>query len=541
MSIAAAARERISDALTRSVLDNPVVTKEFRTRMRGWKAFLVMGAYCLVMAAVLLIAYYFMSQEFTGPRYGRPFSRVSIGRDLFVALAWAQTILLTLIAPALSSGSLTQELERKTIEMVALSPLSAGRLVLGKQLADFMYTLILLVCSLPLAGITLMLGGISPAEIGITYALLAAWTFLLTCLGTMLSSLAKKTASASLASFGASIFYLFYASAQGGALLLMAYSGYRSSHMGLSPFMLRSPAYGPYGALEVASVCGARVPLALACFLLHIAYGVLFLLIASSHVLYKPAERALPIRLMLLGIALYTTWLAHGSLTIPPTGQAFPHTSIFFLAQMVIATFFLSTGVIRKPAGKPMLSYAFSWRKIFKSDVGGAILFMLLWVALDYACGALATYVGAKTQMMSIEHGFWIAYLHAGVSILAVVCAMAAVGVLCSSLAKTRGGAAGLLVLFAIVAFAGYGIISSYLYFAKGLGPAHPNPAFVQLAALWPVTPILVAGGQFRNDYAPTWIRSAWIVTSLVYVAIGAFALLLAGPAHAKFGGVREE
>ena len=544
MSIAATARERVSTFLTASIFDNPVVTKEFRTRMRGWKAFGVMGTYCLVMAAVLMIAYYFMAEEYS--RRGMSSSsvytaRVSIGRDLFVVLAWAQTILLTLIAPALSAGSVTQELERKTLEMLALSPLTAGRIVLGKQLADFMYTLILLACSLPLAGITLMLGGISPAEIGITFMLLAAWTFLLTCLGTMLSSLSKKTAIASLSSFGLSIIYLIYASATGAALMMMSYRGVGMSHMSLNPFMLLCPAWGPYGALESATVCGVRVSIALASFTLHVAYGVLFLLVATSHVMHKPAERALPIRLMLIGITIYSTWLGVGSVQTPPQKVWLSTMGISLLAYMIVAAVFFSTGRIRKPLGQSMFSYAFSWRRVFKSDVGGAICFMLLWTAIHYACQGAAMHFQGKAQSLTFPHGYWTAYLRIGVSILAVVVGMTCVGILASSLVRARNSAAALVVLFAVVAFAGYGIIASYYAFWRSMGNLHPNQALLQLAALWPVTPILSAAGTFSKGDAPRWIHSAWIITSLIYVLIGAASLLLAGKAHAKTGGVQEE
>lgn len=542
MSIAATARDRVSTFLTSSIFDNPVVTKEFRTRMRGWKAFAVMGAYCLVMTGVLLIAYYFMAEEYSHAGYaGQGFSRVSIGRDLFVVLAWAQTILLTLIAPALSAGSITQELERKTLEMLALSPLTAGRIVLGKQLADYTYTLILLACSLPLAGITLMLGGISPAEIGITFMLLAAWTFLLTCLGTMLSSLSKKTAAASLSSFGLSIIYLIFTSGMGSMLMIMSYRGASMSHMSLGPFVLLNPAWGPYGALESASVCGVRVSLALASFTLHIAYGILFLLIASAHVTHKPAERALPIRLMLIGITVYSTWLAVGSAQTWPTKQWLSSMGITLLVYMIIAAVIFSTGAIKKPAGKSMLNYAFSWRRVFKSDVGGAICFMLLWTAVSYACHGAAIHFQTKAQSLTIPHGYWVAYLRVGVSLLAVVAGMTAVGILCSSLVRARNSAAALVVLFAVVAFAGYGVIASYFAFWRSMGNVHPNPALLQLAALWPVTPILSATGTFSKGDAPRWIHSGWIITSMVYAAIGFFSLLLAGKAYAKTGGVREE
>lgn len=542
MSIAAEARERISNLLVTSVTDNPVVTREFRTRMRGWKAFMVMGAYCVVMSAVLLIAYYFMSEDVSRMAYGRPYQRMAMGRDLFIVLTWAQTILLTLISPSLSSASITQEVERKTIEMVALTPLTAGKLVVGKQLSDYTYTLILLACSLPLSGITLMLGGISPAEILITYALLAVWTFLLTSLGTMVSSIAKKTPAASLTSFGLSIFYLIYASYSGSGLLYIMYSGgYGYPHMNLQPLMLLSPALGPYGALETASVCGLKVSLALASLLHNIGYGVLFLLLASSHVMHKPAERARSIRLVLTSIFVYIAFLSYGSSAMQLHKQILMQGGIWLLVTSVGISIFFSTGVVKKAAGEPMLRYALSWRRMFKSDIGGAILFVLFLVGLQYVSMGVAAYLNERAQSLTPDPGFWTCFFQIAISSLAMVGGMTAVGVLASSLVKQRGGAAALVVLFALVAFAGYAIIGAYVAFARQMGTAHSSALLTQVAALWPVTPILAAAGEFPKEDAPGWINSAPVITSLIYAAIGFFSLLLAGRAHAKTGGVQEE
>jgi len=392
---------------------------------------------------------------------------------------------------------------------------------------------------LPLAGITMMLGGISPAEIGITYALLVAWVFLLTSLGTMLSSLSKKTPIASLSSFGVSVFYLICTSAFGGAIVALTYSGYRAAHYDLSPFMLLCPAWAPYGALEFALVCGTKMPLALTAFVLHMALGVLFLLVASTHVQHKPAERALSVRLMMLAVFSYCIWLGRGNQTRFDMDSLMQFGTLYIVL-MMIAVIFFSTGVIRKTAGKSMFGYAFSWRKVFRSDVGGAILFMLLWSALCYAWGGLATHLSMKANHAAPQPGYWTAYWRIGISISAIVAGTAAVGVLCSSMVRTRSSAAALLVLFVLAAFAGYAVINSYLDYARVMGNFKPNQALLQLSALWPVTPILAATGS-AGPNPPSWVRNAWIVTSAVYLTMGFLSLLLAGKAQAKFGGVQEE
>lgn len=540
MSVTTMARQRIASALAGSVYDNPVLIKDFRTRMRGWKAFVVMGAYVALMAVVLLIAYYVTAEIFSRPGFARmTMGQVMIGQVLFGSLTWAQTFLLTLIIPALSSGALTHELEKRTIEMLALSPLSAGKIVVGKQLSVFLYVLVLLVCSLPLSGICLMLGGISPAEIAVTYLLLGAWAFVLTCSGVLWSSISKKTTAASGNNFGMCLMYFIVTLSAPSALMVMSYATHRG--YSANPFMLLNPIYASSGALQNTLVCGITVPLALVAFVLHMAVGSMFLLIATTHVRHKAAERALPIRLLLIGITVFVVWLAAGSATYSPSRSSILGTGITLLFLAVIGSAVFATGAIRKPIKQAMIGYAFSWRRVFKSDIGGAIGFVTLWTALAYATYGAAVHFQARVPAappLAARHGFWTCYLHVGVSILVLAAAMTAVGVLASSITRRRGNAAGLLVLFAVIAFAGYGIIGAYLQ-----DVSHPSGVVVQLAAFWPLTPILSSTGEFTRGEpaAPHWINNAWIVTSVVYFVIGFGALLLAGPAYAKTRAIVED
>lgn len=551
MSVTATARERITGALARSVYDNPVVTKAFRTRMRGWKAYVIMGAYVALMATVLLIAYAAVTamssssyQQITG-------NQIVIGQTLFGALTWAQTILLALIIPALTSGALTLELEKRTMDMLALTPLSAGQIVFGKQFSDFLYVLILLTCSLPLAGICLMLGGISPLEIAITYMLLVGWVFLLTCSGVLWSSLAKKTSVASGNNFGICLLYLITTSSAGS--IFAAASMMMGARMSASPYILLNPGMAPWASLESATVCGIKVSVALVAMILNATYGALLLMVAMTHVRYKAAEKALPIRLLILGTAIFTMWLSAGSMSLGATRQSVMQFGMSMLSWTVIGAAVFATGVVKKPEKSSMLAYALSWRRVFKTDIGGAIGFVLLLITVAYATfGLTARAVGAGgtafAGMMSSTRmpgappllspggpSFGQSYFQVGVFLLAMAAAMSAIGVWASSVVKKRSNAAGLVVLFAIAASAGYAIINYNVPQTASAGVKH---AVGLLAYLSPSTPILVACGEWHGAGAA---KGAWIVTSVIYLLIGFVALLLAKPALARTGGVVAE
>lgn len=538
MSVMIAARDRIANALVGSFYDNPVVTKAFRTRMRGWKAFVIMGAYVLLMAIVMIIAYLITAAMFSARRYGAMIQeQVHMGAVLFGTLTWVQTVLLTLIVPSLSSGALTYEQEKRTLELLVLAPLSAGKIVLGKQLSSFLYALVLLACSVPLAGMCVMFGGISPMEIALTYLLLVGWVFLITCAGVMWSSLSRKTMIASGTNFGLCFLY-FLVTWIGPSVLMMSMGYYSHGRPNFTPFLLLNPALGAMGVMQSAAVCGLQVSLALVAVTLHVAVGLIFLLVAMTHVRYKPTDRALPIRLLFLGLTAFAVWLAAGCTQHPATLGAVSEFGIWLLVPAMVLAAAFGSGVVCKPANGTMLGYALSPRRVMKGDIGGAIGFMTLWAAVAYAAYGLASLLQVNALGQAIARGFWQSYAQVGVSILVIVAATTAVGVLASSLAKKRSSAAALVVLFGVAMFAGYAIIALN---CPVMHPGEVKPAGA-FAAFWPLTPILSATGHWPYDYpAPTKIGSAWIATSVAYAVIGLLALCLASPAFKKTGGVVAE
>ncbi len=537
MSIVMTARERVTNMLSESLYDNPVVIKAFRTRMRGWKAFVTMGAYVGLMSIILLVAYFAV-----GEISSRGFrTNVTVGKSLFYTLTWAQAFLLTLIIPALSSGAITHELEKKTIEMLALTPLSAGKIVLGKQVSDFLYTLILLMCSAPLAGICLMLGGISPMEITVTYMLLVAWAFLLTCSAVMWSSLTKKTATASGNNFGLCLLYFILTLTLPSSMVIASYATHRS-YTGF-PFLLLNPAYASAGVLKSTVVCGMHVSLALVALVLHVVCGAMFLLIATTHVKYRAVERALPIRLIMIGLTVFVICLAAGSATesLSKGAAAGPGATLLVLGMIFSAIF--ATGAIRKPETMGMFQYALSPKSAFRTDVGGAIGYVTLWTVVAYAAYGLSVLVWhatSKSMPMAgkIAAGFWPNYFHIGIATIVIVAATAAIGVMASAMTKKRGSAAALVVLFVIIAFAAFPILAAIFQDAS----AQPNSAVNRLVVLWPVAPAATATDQFTLGGSgtpnPAWLRQAWGATSVVYGIIGALALALASSAYRKTGGI---
>ena len=541
MSIAATVSMQLKNVWANGVYDNPVVAKELRTRMRGRKGFMIMGGYVLFLGSVLLISYYAMwIASATG--YGsQSLVNAKLGQKLFMSLNWTQTVLLALIIPSLTSGALTLELEKKTIEMLVLTRLTPGTVILGKLLSAMLYSLILLMCSLPLAGICLMFGGISPVEVFVTYLLLIAWSFVLAAMGVFWSSLFNRTAAAVLLTYGTCLGYLLSTLGSGAALLQSLWGGGGD----VNAMALMNPGWAPWGVLLKANVCSLKVPIYVPPLVTHFLFGAALLFVATMHVKYLRAEKALPARVLFITASLFTTWLTFGD---PTYTSALSYaagvnvlvtvaaSSIFVMFAHIAPVF--ATGRILS-AGKPGLISLLNPRKMFKSDLSGAFLFVLLWVILEYVVFALTFRWSASATHARVTAAQWASMYKIGVLTASVVAAMAAISIFASALVKLRRNAVALAVLVIIMVFAGYALILANYDF----GVSKSSGAIWQLAAFWPVTPIIVeAKGWSTNMPVLWWPKElSWMLVSGFYGALS-LALLLAAPIVARrFGGVQEE
>ncbi|MDO8684154.1 MAG: hypothetical protein Q7N50_11800 [Armatimonadota bacterium] len=543
MSIATAARERLTGVFAESVYDNPVLVMGFRTRMRRATAFVVLGGYALFLAVVMLIAYYALWESMKYRGMGSPMSNRSIGSALFYSITWTQVALFTLIVPALSGGALTMEMDRRTMEMLSLTPLSAGKIALGKHLSAFIYCVALLLCSLPLSGMCLMFGGISPAEIAVTYLHLITWCFLLSALGVFWSSLFTTTAPAQLFTYGSSLVYFVGTLTMGGALIASVLYGHSGSN--IVAVSALNPGWVAYVAMMTAKVCGISVPVALPPIILHTAIGILLLLCATTHVRFHRAQRPLSIRLLLLGITAVLTWLIAGNMistSIASTGRYYLEIlefwSIVILIVMCLWACIFATGPLRKDPKASIFTYILSPHKAFTNNLRGATGFMLLWLAVVYAVFGISVYWAAKAAGLSIGHLFWANYFRIGVSSLAVMMGVCALGIFWSSISQVRALAVLLMALFTLLILAGYLMVLSYHFWGYQKG----NSALYQLAAFWPLTPILSAT-SWKQDWPKLWwsLKDSWLVTGGVYLLITVVCLGLASVSSAKWGGIKED
>ena len=177
------------------IRENPVLNRELLTTLRSTRAFVLQFVYVAALAA--LVYFYWPAGDDDGSRMVGP----GVARRLYDIFFLGQFCLVALLAPAFAAGSITGEKERKTYEMLLVSPMRPSTILVGKLLSSLSYLVILILSSLPLMILCYLLGGLLLSEIARSYVVLvlSAGTFGL--LGIACSSGFSRTSSALVVSY----------------------------------------------------------------------------------------------------------------------------------------------------------------------------------------------------------------------------------------------------------------------------------------------------------------------------------------------------
>ncbi len=168
---------------------NPVLRREIQTSLRNWKVYAAIVFYtaCLVAVAGLV----FWSEIYNS--YDFSFHPSTIN-ELYAVMAVLQLLLIIVIVPAITGGSINGERERQTFDLLLVSRMKPFSIVLGKLLAGIAVVLIMIIASAPVFALTIQFGGASVKDV---LLLMVYFMFSALCLGSvsiLFSSIIKKSA-----------------------------------------------------------------------------------------------------------------------------------------------------------------------------------------------------------------------------------------------------------------------------------------------------------------------------------------------------------
>jgi len=182
---------------------NPVLSKEIKIKMRSWKIVWLLIAYLAVLA---LVAVFFITM--TQREIYRQLDP-SMSITIYVSIAVIQFFLIVFIAPSLTSGSISGERERQTLDLLLSTKMAPRSIILGKLFSSINQIILLIVASFPIFSIVFLFGGISTLEVIKLFLFYIVVAITMGSIGIFFSTFLKKTTASNVLTYGFVLFLIF--------------------------------------------------------------------------------------------------------------------------------------------------------------------------------------------------------------------------------------------------------------------------------------------------------------------------------------------
>jgi ABC-type transport system involved in multi-copper enzyme maturation permease subunit len=184
---------------------NPIVAKEYRSRMRTWRSPLAMMVYVVLIAGLGYAMFSSMARSNSGFAGSVP----NYGQTLFKYLVVFQMVLITLVTPALTAGAISSERERQTIDLLFVTRIPPFSIIWGKLLASMSFVVLLLLLSVPIFSLVFLFGGIELDQVLYSFLVTIVAALALGLIGIAFSTWLRRTLAATVASYMAAFLLVF--------------------------------------------------------------------------------------------------------------------------------------------------------------------------------------------------------------------------------------------------------------------------------------------------------------------------------------------
>lgn len=171
--------------------------KELRGRMRGKRAFVSVTVYVVLVAGFAWMVGQILETNARNQfAFDPTYQSASIGRGIFTALMFLQTLMISVLAPSSTAGTISSEREKQTLDLLAVTPISSVAIVVGKLLSALTWVFVLILASIPVTALVFVYGGVAPDDVVRGYLVLFVTAIAFGALGTFFSSLVRRSGAA---------------------------------------------------------------------------------------------------------------------------------------------------------------------------------------------------------------------------------------------------------------------------------------------------------------------------------------------------------
>lgn len=175
---------------------NPIMATSARRRMRSLKTPIILTLY-----SGLLLAFVYL---YTFEAYGKAsftIYQMRRGVEGYIFLLALQFVLLVLVAPAMTAGSVSGERERQTLDLLRVTNTSSFSIAMGKLMESFGFLCLLILSSMPMLSLILLTGGVTFGQIMMSTLHLILVALAALSVGLFCSAIFKRTVTATVVSY----------------------------------------------------------------------------------------------------------------------------------------------------------------------------------------------------------------------------------------------------------------------------------------------------------------------------------------------------
>ena len=176
---------------------NPVYKRECMVSARSFKLALVLLVFNGILALVALLNMYsaLAQVRLTAEVQYTGFL------DLYMFVASLEFLMLILIMPAMTAGSISGERERQTLDLMLTTCMTPADIVLGKLEAALGTMFLMVVSSLPILAMVFVYGGVTASDLLLLVCCFFAAAVFMGSIGLCCSALFRRTTAATVAAY----------------------------------------------------------------------------------------------------------------------------------------------------------------------------------------------------------------------------------------------------------------------------------------------------------------------------------------------------
>lgn len=176
---------------------NPVYRQETKVSARSFRFPMVILLFNGVLALVALLNMYSVVTQVKRTAEIQYSSFI----NLYVFVAIVEFMLLLFLVPAITAGSISGERERKTLDLMLTTEITAADIVLGKLFACLSTVLLLIVSSFPIISLSFVYGGVMLKDIALLFICYSVTGLLIGSISIFCSACFKKSTIATAAGY----------------------------------------------------------------------------------------------------------------------------------------------------------------------------------------------------------------------------------------------------------------------------------------------------------------------------------------------------